>query len=356
MLRCGWGGNNVNINVNNNFNRNANINTGGNNNWQHNSQHRGGAPYSNQATANKYGGSAQGGSPAGGSASAAIAPAGARAEPERAPARAIAPVEARGGAVAPAASNRASPSEAAGGGYGGGIGGASASNRASPSSSVRRLRRRVRRLQRKQRQGEQLAGRLEHVLRGRLERRRRWRPRRRGAEMKTMIAIAMACAAPSRARVPASGRKSATPPRQQRTFDTPRTAADALIAAAADFDIPALKAILGPAGEDLVVTEDPVQDRNQGAAFAAMAREKSEIVLDPKNANRATLVIGDEDWPAPIPIVRKERQVVLRREGRAEGDPQPPHREERARRHRAVLAPSSRRSRSTRSGSATARA
>ena len=57
---CGWGGNNVNINVNNNFNRNANINTGGNNNWQHNSQHRGGAPYSNKATANKYGGQARG--------------------------------------------------------------------------------------------------------------------------------------------------------------------------------------------------------------------------------------------------------------------------------------------------------
>ena len=92
----------------------------------------------------------------------------------------------------------------------------------------------------------------------------------------------------------------------QRTFDTPRKAADALIAAAADFDIPALKELLGPAGEDLVVTEDRVQDRNQGAAFAALAREKSEIVLDAKNPNRATLVIGDENWPSPIPIVRKD--------------------------------------------------
>ena len=117
----------------------------------------------------------------------------------------------------------------------------------------------------------------------------------------------------------------------QRTFDTPREAADALIAAAADFDIPALKEVLGPAGEDLVVTEDPVQDRNQGAAFAAMAREKSEIVLDPKNANRATLVIGNEDWPAPIPIVRKNgkwsfdakagrTEILHRRIGRNELD------------------------------------
>jgi hypothetical protein len=135
--------------------------------------------------------------------------------------------------------------------------------------------------------------------------------------MNTMIAITMAFAlllAPS-----------------QRTFDTPREAADALIAAAADFDIPALKEVLGPAGEDLVVTEDPVQDRNQGAAFAAMAREKSEIVLDAKNPNRATLVIGNEDWPAPIPIVRKNgkwsfdakagrTEILHRRIGRNELD------------------------------------
>ena len=67
---CGWGGNNtVNINNNNNFNRNTNINRGntnigsGNrssNQWQHNPQHRGGAPYADRATANRYGGSARG--------------------------------------------------------------------------------------------------------------------------------------------------------------------------------------------------------------------------------------------------------------------------------------------------------
>ncbi len=64
---CGWGGNDVNINVNNNFVKNSNIN-GGNRvnaqgvaiNWQHNPQHRGGAPYSDRSTANKYGGTARG--------------------------------------------------------------------------------------------------------------------------------------------------------------------------------------------------------------------------------------------------------------------------------------------------------
>jgi hypothetical protein len=59
---CGWGGNNINVNINNNFNRNANINRGGNSNWSHNPQHRGGAPYSNRTTANKYGGTTRGSS------------------------------------------------------------------------------------------------------------------------------------------------------------------------------------------------------------------------------------------------------------------------------------------------------
>jgi hypothetical protein len=62
---CGWGHNDINVNVNNNYNRNANINRntnvgGGGNSWQHNSQHRGGAPYADKATASKFGGTARG--------------------------------------------------------------------------------------------------------------------------------------------------------------------------------------------------------------------------------------------------------------------------------------------------------
>jgi hypothetical protein len=62
---CGWGGNDIDINIDNNFNRNNiqggnRVNTGGGGTWQHNPQHRGGTPYSDRATANKYGGSARG--------------------------------------------------------------------------------------------------------------------------------------------------------------------------------------------------------------------------------------------------------------------------------------------------------
>ncbi len=62
---CGWGHSNVNININNtyisNYNRtNVNNKIGGNGTWQHNPQHRGGTPYADRNTANRYGGTARG--------------------------------------------------------------------------------------------------------------------------------------------------------------------------------------------------------------------------------------------------------------------------------------------------------
>jgi len=64
---CGWGGNDIYINRNNNFNRNTNIGggnrnniAGGRGNWQHNPAHRGGAPYRDRATADRFGGLSRG--------------------------------------------------------------------------------------------------------------------------------------------------------------------------------------------------------------------------------------------------------------------------------------------------------
>ena len=66
---CGWGGgyNNggyVNINNNNTFVRNANVrggnNVGNGNRWQHRPEHRGGAPYRDRATADRFGGATRG--------------------------------------------------------------------------------------------------------------------------------------------------------------------------------------------------------------------------------------------------------------------------------------------------------
>jgi hypothetical protein len=98
---------------------------------------------------------------------------------------------------------------------------------------------------------------------------------------------------------------SETASQNQKAFATAKEAADAFVQAAGTFDVPALDQILGPGGEDLIASEDPVRDKNIAVAFAAKAHEKNSIVVDPKNPERATLVVGNDDWPLPIPIVKR---------------------------------------------------
>jgi hypothetical protein len=117
----------------------------------------------------------------------------------------------------------------------------------------------------------------------------------------------------------------------QKSFATPEGAAEALFQATEKFDVPALMDILGPDGEDLVSSEDPVQDKNNANAFAARAHEKNEIAIDPKNSKRAVISVGNEDWPLPIPLVNKggkwsfdtksgRQEVLFRRIGSNELD------------------------------------
>src|SRR5438876_9491721 len=91
---------------------------------------------------------------------------------------------------------------------------------------------------------------------------------------------------------------------KQKEFDTPKQAADALIQVAANFDVTAAKEILGPDSEDIVASEDPVQDKNRAEKFAAKAKEKTSIEIDKKDPNRAILSVGNDDFPLPIPIVK----------------------------------------------------
>jgi hypothetical protein len=98
---------------------------------------------------------------------------------------------------------------------------------------------------------------------------------------------------------------AASPP-GPRTFATAQAAADALVAAAGADDAKALLAIFGPDGKKLVSSGDEVQDRNDRAAFAALAKEKLEVVVDPKDPKRATVVAGPDGWPFPAPLVEKD--------------------------------------------------
>lgn len=117
----------------------------------------------------------------------------------------------------------------------------------------------------------------------------------------------------------------------QKGFSTPRDAADALIQATENYDVPALLEILGPEGKPLVTSEDPVRDKNNGLAFVALAREKLSVAVDKSNARRAILSVGNNDWPLPIPLVKKagkwyfdskagREEVLYRRIGRNELD------------------------------------
>lgn len=94
-----------------------------------------------------------------------------------------------------------------------------------------------------------------------------------------------------------------TPP--DRTFGTAEEAASALIAAAAQFNVPELKAILGPEGEPLVATSDTVADRNHAADFAAQAAVQQHLEYDSAGTS-AVLNVGAEDWPMPIPIIEQD--------------------------------------------------
>jgi Protein of unknown function (DUF2950) len=93
-------------------------------------------------------------------------------------------------------------------------------------------------------------------------------------------------------------------PVEGETFATPQQAADALIAAAGNFDEAALAKIFGPNGKKVVFTGETAQDRQRALGFAAEAKEKTKVVVDPKTGTRAFIIVGDEDWPFAVPIIK----------------------------------------------------
>src|SRR3954447_21496551 len=91
-----------------------------------------------------------------------------------------------------------------------------------------------------------------------------------------------------------------------KAFATPNEAAQALIQAANTDDVPALTGILGPDAQDLISSADHVRDNSRIAEFVALAHEKESVRVDPEDPNSATLSVGDDDWPFPIPIVKRD--------------------------------------------------
>jgi hypothetical protein len=88
----------------------------------------------------------------------------------------------------------------------------------------------------------------------------------------------------------------------QKTFATPQEAAQALVDAAAANDAAAMLQIFGPGGKDIVQSGDAAEDKASREQFAALARQKMQVETD-EDHDRATIVVGPDDWPMPVPIV-----------------------------------------------------
>jgi hypothetical protein len=92
---------------------------------------------------------------------------------------------------------------------------------------------------------------------------------------------------------------------QAERFATPEEAVKALTAATAARDTNALEAIFGPELRGLV-SADAVQASNRFVIFAQRISEK--VSLERKSDDRMTLNIGNDAWPFPIPLVRRDGQ------------------------------------------------
>jgi hypothetical protein len=118
-----------------------------------------------------------------------------------------------------------------------------------------------------------------------------------GLLKKTMLAaaalvLAMGSSLPGNAQA-ASG---------QKTFPSASASAAALVAASRSDDEAELLAILGPDGKDLVDSGDPVADKLSRGRFVKSYSLKHSLSSEGQGVK--ILIIGANDWPMPIPIVR----------------------------------------------------
>lgn len=90
----------------------------------------------------------------------------------------------------------------------------------------------------------------------------------------------------------------------QQAFKTPDEAASALADAARAADMKALVTVLGPDGRAIVSSGDEVADAATRQKFVAAYDAKHGIAME--GDSKAIVIIGTEDFPLPIPLVRKD--------------------------------------------------
>ena len=89
----------------------------------------------------------------------------------------------------------------------------------------------------------------------------------------------------------------------QEQFGTPEAAVEALVTAARSEDGAAILKVLGPDGKPIVSSGDPVADSNIRQDFVSAYDAKHTIEMEGDGTQ--TLIIGEDDWPFPIPLINK---------------------------------------------------
>jgi hypothetical protein len=95
---------------------------------------------------------------------------------------------------------------------------------------------------------------------------------------------------------------SSTPASAQKTFSSPEDAVKAAIAAARSNDDNELLAIFGPKAKEILFSGDPVADKQRRAEFVASYDQANRLSTEGEDR---ILITGKQDWPFPIPIVKK---------------------------------------------------
>jgi len=89
----------------------------------------------------------------------------------------------------------------------------------------------------------------------------------------------------------------------QKTFESPQAATEALIDAASNNDTATLTAVLGSSAKGILTSGDAKQDEAERQEFAKIAKEKHHLAQSSMNSKVMVLLIGDQDWPFPIPLL-----------------------------------------------------
>lgn len=112
-----------------------------------------------------------------------------------------------------------------------------------------------------------------------------------------------------------------------RVFSSPEQAVAVLADTVKKGDVDALLAIFGTDGKDLIASSDPASARLNRQVFAVAFKEQWHLADD--SATQKTLVIGNENWPFPVPLIKEasgwrfdsaagKEEIIARRIGQNE--------------------------------------